>query len=107
MYSKIRNPLTGRDVSIRGPIGRRVLMNYLKLLSGGSRIMNVSKFTTSPVAPVAPAPAETAATTTGTATTSTTPTATTEVKAASKKLKKKKPLPKKPKKKKRYIFKGC
>ena len=36
MYSKITNPKTGRQVSIRGRLGRKVLINYLNILVGGA-----------------------------------------------------------------------
>ena len=37
MYSKITNPKTGTQVSIKSKLGQRILRNYLNVLSGGSR----------------------------------------------------------------------
>lgn len=36
MYDKIVNPLTGRYVSVLGPIGKKILKNYIENLYGGS-----------------------------------------------------------------------
>ena len=36
MYSRITNPKTGRSVSVRSRLGKRILRNYLFVLSGGA-----------------------------------------------------------------------
>ncbi len=36
MYSKIVNPLTGRRISIKSRLGKKILRNYLFVLTGGS-----------------------------------------------------------------------
>ena len=35
MYQKIKNPISGRFVSIHGKIGRNIIKNYIINLSGG------------------------------------------------------------------------
>jgi hypothetical protein len=44
MYKKIINPETGRNISIYGKIGKKILRNYLKNLQfGGARKDNSNK----------------------------------------------------------------
>ena len=38
MYSKITNPKTGAQVSIKSKLGKRILRNYLNVLSGGAHL---------------------------------------------------------------------
>ena len=38
MYSKITNPKTGAQVQIKSKLGKRILRNYLNVLSGGAHL---------------------------------------------------------------------
>ena len=48
MYSHISNPKTGRKVSVTGRLGKSILLNYLKVIKGGSTTEMAKRFLNDP-----------------------------------------------------------
>lgn len=48
MYSHISNPKTGRKVSVTGRLGKSILLNYLKVIKGGSTTEMAKQFLNDP-----------------------------------------------------------
>ena len=45
MYNKIINPVTGRQVSIFGKLGKKILKNYINMIGGApAMIENIPNF---------------------------------------------------------------